>query len=457
MIAALPAAPFVLLSPGSGHFQEAAAVKIGVVGTGYVGLVVGACLAENGNSVVCVDKDADKIARLQRGEIPIYEPGLNELVPRNVAEERLRFTTDLDEAVRASEVIFIAVGTPQDEDGSADLSHVLDVAKGIGRSMNGPKILVNKSTVPVGTARRVREVVESLTRHPVSVVSNPEFLKEGSAVDDFLKPDRVVIGTEDPKVEAVMRQLYEPFMRTGKPILVMDTPSAELTKYAANAMLATRISFMNEIANFCDWAGADVRAVRLGMGTDSRIGASFLFPGSGYGGSCFPKDVKALIRMGRQAGVAFHVVEAVDRTNETQKGILVPRIEAHLGGLAGKTVAVWGLAFKPRTDDMREAPAIAIIEALLAGGATVRAYDPKAEAQARHVFGDRISLCGRAYEAVAGADALVVVTEWNEFREPDFAKIKSLMRRPAVFDGRNIYDPRVLRDLGFHYEGIGRR
>jgi UDPglucose 6-dehydrogenase len=427
------------------------------VGTGYVGLVVGACLAENGNSVTCVDSDADKVARLRAGEVPIYEPGLNEMVPRNVAEERLQFTTDLAGAVRLNEVIFIAVGTPQDEDGSADLTHVLEVAAGIGRAMNGYKVIVNKSTVPVGTAARVRQVIAALTEHPFAVVSNPEFLKEGTAVDDFLKPDRVVVGTDDPKVEAIMRQLYEPFVRTGKPVLVMDPASAELTKYAANAMLATRISFMNEIANYCDRVGADVKQVRMGMGTDARIGSSFLFPGVGYGGSCFPKDVKALIRMGQEADIAFNVVEAVDRTNGWQKSILVPRIEAHLGGLAGRTIAIWGLAFKPRTDDMREAPAIAIVEGLLAAGAAVRAYDPKADEQARRVFGDRVALCGRAYEAVAGADALVVVTEWNEFREPDFAKIKSLMRRPAIFDGRNIYDPRVLREHGFHYEGIGRR
>ena len=432
-------------------------MKIAVVGTGYVGLVVGACLAENGNAVVCVDSDASKVERLRRGEIPIYEPGLNEMVPRNVAEERLRFTTDLAAAVRHSEVIFIAVGTPQDEDGSADLSHVLAVADGIGRAMDGFKVVVNKSTVPVGTVARVREVISRRTSHPFAVVSNPEFLKEGTAVDDFLKPDRVVVGTDDPEVEAVMRQLYEPFVRTGKPILVMDPASAELTKYAANAMLATRISFMNEIANYCDQVGADVRQVRLGMGTDARIGASFLFPGVGYGGSCFPKDVKALIRMGQEAEVCFNVVEAVDRTNEAQKSILVPRIEAHLGGLAGRTVAIWGLAFKPKTDDMREAPAIPIVEGLLAGGAAVKAYDPKAEDQARRFFGNRVCLCGRAYEAVVDADALVVVTEWNEFREPDFGKIRSLMRHPAVFDGRNIYTPEVLRDLGFHYEGIGRR
>jgi UDPglucose 6-dehydrogenase len=404
-----------------------------------------------------VDNDETKVERLRLGEIPIYEPGLNELVPRNVAEERLRFTTDLGEAVRASEVIFIAVGTPEHEDGSADLRHVLDVASGIGRAMNGYKILVNKSTVPVGTAAKVRQVVSELTSHPFAVVSNPEFLKEGTAVDDFLKPDRVVIGTDDPAVEAVMRKVYEPFVRTGKPILVMDQASAELTKYAANAMLASRISFMNEIANYCDRVGADVRQVRLGIGTDSRIGPSFLFPGVGYGGSCFPKDVKALLHMGQAAGVPLPVIEATERTNAAQKGILVPRIEAHLGGLAGKRVAVWGLAFKPRTDDMREAPAITVIEGLVARGAEVRAYDPKAEPQARRVFGDRITLCGRAYEAVQDADALVVVTEWNEFREPDFARIRSLMRNPAIFDGRNIYDPGVLRKLGFHYEGIGRR
>ncbi len=432
-------------------------MNIGVVGSGYVGLVVGACLAENGNFVVCVDSDERKIVRLRNGEIPIYEPGLNEMVPRNVAEERLRFTASLDEAVRASQVIFIAVGTPQDEDGSADLRHVLDVARGIAEAMDGYKVIVNKSTVPVGTAARVRDVVATLTKHLFSVVSNPEFLKEGTAVDDFLKPDRVVIGTDDPKVELVMRQLYEPFVRTGKPILVMDHASAELTKYAANAMLATRVSFMNEIANYCDRVGADVKQVRMGMGTDARIGASFLFPGVGYGGSCFPKDVKALIRMGGDAGVPLNVVEAVDRTNEQQKVSLLPHITEHLGGLRGRCVAVWGLAFKPRTDDMREAPAIAIIERLLAGGATVRAYDPKAGEQARRLFGEQITYCERAYEAVTGADALVVVTEWNEFREPDFARIKGLMRNAAVFDGRNIYDPRVLREMGFHYQGIGRR
>jgi UDPglucose 6-dehydrogenase len=432
-------------------------VNIGVVGTGYVGLVVGACLAENGNTVTCVDADRNKVDALRRGEIPIYEPGLHEMVPRNVAAERLTFTTDLETTVTQSDVLFIAVGTPQDEDGSADLSHVLEVARGIGRAMNGFKVVVNKSTVPVGTAAKVRQVIAGLTEHPFAVVSNPEFLKEGTAVDDFLKPDRVVVGTDDPKVEAIMRTLYEPFVRTGNPILVMDHASAELTKYAANAMLATRISFMNEMANYCDKVGANVRLVRLGMGTDSRIGQSFLFPGVGYGGSCFPKDVKALLRMGEEAGLTLNLVGAVDRTNEAQKRILIPRISACLGGLEGKRVAIWGLAFKPKTDDMREAPAVAIIEGLLAGGATVRAYDPEAGKVARALFGGRITISERGYDAVEGADALAVVTEWNEFREPDFKKIKALMRRPVIFDGRNIYNPSNLREMGFHYEGIGQR
>jgi UDPglucose 6-dehydrogenase len=428
-----------------------------VVGTGYVGLVVGAGLAENGNTVICVDKDAAKIAALERGVIPIYEPGLAEMIERSVAEERLRFTTDLPKAVQASDVLFIAVGTPQDEDGSADMTHVLDVAQAIGRAMNGYKIVINKSTVPVGTAERVRKVIAGLTHHKFAVCSNPEFLKEGAALGDFLKPDRVVIGTDDPHVEAVMKELYEPFVRTGNPILIMDPASAELTKYAANAMLATRISFMNEIANLCDRVGADVRHVRLGMGTDERIGSSFLFPGIGYGGSCFPKDVKALMKMGRDADTRLDVVAAVDRANDSQKALLVPRIAAHLGSLSGKVVAVWGLAFKPQTDDMREAPAVAIIEGLLAGGATVRAYDPKASEAARSLLGDGVTYCSRSYDAVEGADALVLATEWNEFREPDFARIKSLMRHPAVFDGRNIWNPPTLRELGFHYEGVGRR
>jgi len=422
-----------------------------------VGLVVGACLAENGNTVVCVDIDEAKVLALRKGEVPIYEPGLEEMIDRNVAEERLRFTTDLPAAVRGSDILFIAVGTPQDEDGSADTRHVLRVAEDIARAMDAPKVVVVKSTVPVGTNARLRQTIGALTGHSFSVVSNPEFLKEGAALDDFLKPDRVVVGTDDAKVEALMRELYEPFVRTGNPVLVMDPASAELTKYAANAMLATRISFMNEIANLCDRLGADVRQVRMGVGTDSRIGTSFLFPGVGYGGSCFPKDVKALARMGRDAGADLNVVEAVERTNEAQKTILLPQIEAYLGRLEGKVVAVWGLAFKPRTDDMREAPAVALIEALLERGADVRAYDPKAVASAERALGDRVTLCARSYDAVKGADALVVVTEWPEFREPDFGRIKTLMRRPAIFDGRNIYNPPAVRELGFHYQGVGRR
>ena len=432
-------------------------MKIGVVGTGYVGLVVGACLAENGNTVIGVDIDEAKVAGLRKGEIPIYEPGLEEMIVRNAKEDRLRFTTDLGAAVRASDILFIAVGTPQDEDGSADTRHVLRVAEDIARAMDGPKVVVVKSTVPAGTNARLRQAMGAITTHPVSVVSNPEFLKEGAALDDFLKPDRVVVGTDDPRVEALMRELYEPFVRTGNPVLVMDPASAELTKYAANAMLATRISFMNEIANLCERLGADVRQVRLGVGTDSRIGPSFLFPGVGYGGSCFPKDVKALARMGRDSGAALNVVEAVEETNEAQKTILVPQIEAHLGGLNGKVVAVWGLAFKPRTDDLREAPARALIEALLAKGASVRAYDPKAMPAAGRELGDRVMLCARSYDAVQGADALAVVTEWSEFREPDFPRIRALMRRPAIFDGRNIYNPQSVREAGFHYQGIGRR
>jgi UDPglucose 6-dehydrogenase len=432
-------------------------VRIGVVGTGYVGLVVGTCLAENGNAVVCVDNDETKVAALRRGEVPIYEPGLEEMISRNVAEERLSFSTDLPAAVQSSDILFIAVGTPQGEDGSADMTHVLRVAEGIGRAMNGHKIVVNKSTVPVGTARRVRDAISRLTSHPFAVVSNPEFLKEGAAVDDFLKPDRVVVGTDDPGAEAVMRELYAPFVRTGNPILVMDLASAELTKYAANAMLASRISFMNEIANLCDRVGADIGEVRKGIGTDSRIGSSFLFPGIGYGGSCFPKDVKALLLVGKDAGVPLHVVAAVDRVNDAQRVVLVPRIEAHLGGLKGKVVAVWGLAFKPRTDDLREAPALAVIRELLAKGAAVRAYDPKAVPAARRLLGDKVTFCQRSYEAVEGADALVLATEWNEFREPDFERVRTLMRHAAIFDGRNIYNPHHLRDMGFHYEGVGRR
>lgn len=432
-------------------------MKIGVVGTGYVGLVAAACFAENGNSVIGVDIDEAKIKALLRGQIPIYEPGLAEIVVQNVAEGRLRFTTDIALAVRECDVLFIAVGTPQDEDGSADLQFVLKVAEQIADAMNGPKTVVNKSTVPVGTAAKVKAAIEARTKHPVSVVSNPEFLKEGAAVDDFLKPDRVVIGTADPASEAVMRELYEPFVRTGKPILVMDNVSAELTKYASNAMLALRISFMNEVANLCDATGADVEMVRKGMATDSRIGPAFLFPGLGYGGSCFPKDVKAIDHTSREYGAPMEIVAAVERVNSRQKTIMLPRMEKALGSLSGKKIAVWGVAFKPRTDDIREAPALFVIEGLIAKGATVAAYDPKAMDHAKGSLPKSVRWAKNAYDALEGADALLLATEWNEFREPDFRKMKSLMARPLIFDGRNIYNPKTVKALGFEYVGVGRR
>ena len=432
-------------------------MKIGVVGTGYVGLVAAACFAENGNSVVGVDIDEAKIQALLQGQIPIYEPGLAEIVVQNVAEGRLRFTTDIAFAVRECDVLFIAVGTPQDEDGSADLKYVLKVAEQIADAMNGPKIVVNKSTVPVGTAAKVKAAIEARTRHRVSVVSNPEFLKEGAAVDDFLKPDRVVIGTSEPEAEAAMRELYEPFVRTGKPILAMDNVSAELTKYASNAMLALRISFMNEVANLCDAAGADVEMVRKGMATDSRIGPAFLFPGLGYGGSCFPKDVKAIEHTSREHGAPMEIVAAVERVNSRQKTIMLPRMEKVLGGLSGKKIAVWGVAFKPRTDDIREAPALFVIEGLLAKGASVSAYDPKAMDHAKGVLPKSVRWARNGYDALEGADALLLATEWNEFREPDFSKMKSLMRRACIFDGRNIYNPKTVKALGFEYVGVGRR
>ena len=435
-------------------------MKISVFGTGYVGLVVGACLAENGNHVIAVDIDEEKIARLKRGEIPIYEPGLSELVARNVAEERLWFTTDFDKAVVSSRILFIAVGTPQGEDGSADMTHVLAVAKGIARAMNEPKIVVLKSTVPVGTNRRVKEAIDSGTKHSVGVVSNPEFLKEGAALDDFLKPDRVVIGTDEPETAEVMMELYRPFVRTGNPILVMDPESAELTKYAANAMLASRISFMNEIARLCERVGADVSQVRRAVGADRRIGHAFLFPGVGYGGSCFPKDIRALLRTARDAGVELKLVEATEAVNEDQKLFLLSKIRKHFDGdLKGKTLALWGLAFKPRTDDMREAPSLSLIRALVREGARVRAYDPEAtreaKAQLRDVDG-HVTYCRKSYEACEGADALVLVTEWNEFREPDFDRIQKLLRHPVIFDGRNIFNPETLKELGFTYFGVGR-
>ncbi len=431
-------------------------MKIAVVGTGYVGLVVGACLAENGNTVVCVDKDAAKIATLEAGKMPIYEPGLEEIVRRNHSEERLSFTTDLPAAVGASEIVFIAVGTPQGEDGSADLQHVLAVARDTGRAMNKYTVVVDKSTVPVGTAAHVRDTIARETTQLFSVVSNPEFLKQGAAIEDFMKPDRVVIGSDDQRSADVMKDLYAPFTRTGAPIMFMDTASAELCKYAANSILATRISFMNEIANVCELVGADVDHVRKAIGADRRIGSSFLFPGVGYGGSCFPKDVKALLRSSADKGYDFKILRAVEAVNDHQKLRLVEKMEAHFTTLKGRTIALWGLAFKPRTDDMREAPAIPIIERLLAAGAGVRAYDPEAAPTARRIFGDRIALCEKSYDALAGADALAIVTEWNEFREPDFSKMRAQLKSPVVFDGRNIYSPEQMRALGFTYFSIGR-
>jgi UDPglucose 6-dehydrogenase len=431
-------------------------MKIAIVGTGYVGLVAGACFAENGNDVTCVDKDAAKVRLLRRGRMPIYEPGLEEMVQRNTAEGRLVFTTVLNKAVRQSSIIFIAVGTPQGEDGSADLQHVLAVARDIGRAMNEYKVIVDKSTVPVGTAARVRELIGRETTHPFSVVSNPEFLKQGAAIEDFLKPDRVVIGAEDARAAEIMRELYAPFTRTGAPVMVMDCASAELSKYAANALLATRISFMNEVANVCEAFGANIDEVRKAIGSDRRIGSSFLFAGVGYGGSCFPKDVKAILKFAADKGYDFETLRAVESVNQRQKGRLVAKMQTHFGNLSGKTIALWGLAFKPRTDDMREAPAITIVERLLAAGARVQAYDPEAGKVARGLFGSRIHLADKSYEALKGADALAVVTEWNEFREPDFPRMRKLMRSPVIFDGRNIYNPEQMQAHGFSYFSIGR-
>ena len=436
-------------------------MKIAVVGTGYVGLVLGACLSENGNTVACVDKDPAKVATLTAGKMTIYEPGLEEIVRRNVAEERLTFTGDLTASVRASEIVFIAVGTPQGEDGSADLRHVLDVARAIGQSIQKYTVIVDKSTVPVGTAAKVKATIAKETSVPFSVVSNPEFLKQGAAVEDFMKPDRVVVGVEpgDDRAAGVMRELYAPFTRTGAPVMMTDTTSAELCKYAANSILATRISFMNEIANVCELVGANVDDVRRAIGSDRRIGMSFLFPGVGYGGSCFPKDTQAMLKSADDRGYDFKILRAVEAVNKAQKLRLVDKIVSHFGGekhVAGKTLAIWGLAFKPKTDDMREAPAIVIIERLLAMGAKVRAYDPEATETARSLFGDRITLCDKSYDALDGADALAVVTEWNTFREPDFEKMRTLLRSPVVFDGRNVYSPEQMRALGFTYFSIGR-
>ncbi len=430
---------------------------IAVIGTGYVGLVVGACLAETGNEVVCADIDSDKIALLEGGGIPIYEPGLDVLIARNLSSGRLRFTTDIPEAVRASRVIFIAVGTPPDEDGSADLQHVIEAARTIGASMDGERIVITKSTVPVGTAAKVRDAVESETDHPVHVCSNPEFLKEGAAVDDFMKPDRVVLGVDSEYAADVMRDLYASFVVSGNQILIMDIASAEITKYAANAMLATRISFMNSVAGLCEKTGADVNMVRRGIGSDERIGRSFLYPGIGYGGSCFPKDVRALIQTMNELGADPSILRAVDELNDRQKQFLLRALVVRLGeDLSGKTIAVWGLAFKPNTDDMREAPSLVTIEGLLERGARVMAHDPEAMSEAKRRFGDRIELCDDDYAALGGADALVIHTEWNPYRRPDFDRMKAEMAQPLVFDGRNLYDPQRMGERGFEYHSVGR-
>jgi len=431
-------------------------VKIAVIGTGYVGLVTGTCLAETGHRVTCVDLDERKIAMLRAGGIPIYEPGLEELVKRNVRDGRLDFTTVTADAVKDVDVAFIAVGTPPGETGEADLSYVLAAAEQIGRAIGRYTVIVNKSTVPVGSADRVSEVVARVAQAPYDVVSNPEFLKEGAAIDDFMRPDRIVVGVASEKARAVMAELYAPFVRTEQPILFMDRRSSELTKYAANAMLATRISFMNDIAGLCERVGADVDHVRRGMGSDKRIGYPFLFPGAGFGGSCFPKDVRALMTMARAVGLDFDLLRSVERVNERQKRVLLEKAVKHFGSLQGLTFAVWGLAFKPKTDDMREAPSIAIIEGLLGNGDRVRAHDPVSAEVATAIFGTRIELTPDPYAAAAGADALVLVTEWNEFRQPDFALLKKTMKQPVLFDGRNVWDPAKVRALGFSYQGIGR-
>ena len=439
-------------------------MNLTIFGSGYVGLVTGACMAEMGNHVVCVDIDAEKIERLNNGDIPIYEPGLDDYIERNHEAGRLEFTTDVQAGVDHGLFQFIAVGTPPDEDGSADLKHVLAVARSIGEHMNEYRIIVDKSTVPVGTADLVRDVVHEILLkrgviHQVDVVSNPEFLKEGAAIGDFMKPDRIIIGTDNPRTTELLRALYEPFNRNHDRLISMDVRSAELTKYAANAMLATKISFMNELANIAELVGADIEHVRVGIGSDPRIGYHFIYPGTGYGGSCFPKDVRALARSTKDIGYQAELLESVESINNRQKGRLFEKIEAHFEGrLAGKVIGLWGLSFKPKTDDMREAPSRVLMEALWDAGATVRAYDPEAMDETRRLYpdADGLTLCDTAHDVLTGADALVVATEWQEFRSPDFELIRKELADPVVFDGRNIYDPHMMRTLGLSYYGIGR-
>lgn len=439
-------------------------MKIAVIGSGYVGLVSGTCFADMGNTVICVDKDPGKIETLNRGDIPIYEPGLKDMVSINHQAGRLSFTTDLEPAVKASSIVFIAVGTPPDEDGSADLSHVLAAAEEIGLYMDGPKIVVDKSTVPVGTADLVKSRISQVLKqrgvdHRFSVVSNPEFLKEGAAIEDFMKPDRVVLGVDNMEAASLMKELYKPFNRSADRVIVMSVRSAEMTKYAANALLATKISFMNELSGLCESMGADISEVRAGIGSDSRIGNKFIYPGVGYGGSCFPKDVKALISMHREKGSSSRILDAVEETNRQQKTVLVNKLVSLWGtDMRGKTVALWGLAFKPQTDDMREAPSIVIATALMELGARVQAFDPVAMDNARTIFtgSENISFASDEYSAVSGADAMLLVTEWHQFRYPDFDRMRSLMLAPLILDGRNQYEPKTMKELGFEYYAIGR-
>jgi len=439
-------------------------MKIAVIGTGYVGLVTGTCFAEMGNSVICVDTDEKKINMLNSGKVPIWEPGLEEMIQRNSAGKRIQFTTNTKYAVENSEICFIAVGTPPDEDGSADLQYVLAVAESIGKFMNKHIIIIDKSTVPVGTADRVKltiqkELDKRNSTLTFDVVSNPEFLKEGDAINDSMKPDRVVVGTDSEKCAEILKELYAPFCRTRDKLIIMSVRSAEMTKYAANAMLATKISFMNDIANLCELVGADVNEVRQGIGSDSRIGYKFIYPGVGYGGSCFPKDVKALMKIAEEVGLKARVLQAVEAVNDDQKKLLADKVFKHFGeNLSGKTFAVWGLSFKPKTDDMREAPSIVIVKILINAGAKIVAYDPVAMDEAKKVLGNNpdISYAAENYEALKGADALLLITEWNQFRYPDFPAIKELLKEPVIFDGRNQYDPQEMRELGFTYYGIGR-
>lgn len=433
-------------------------MKIAVIGTGYVGLVTGTCLAETGNEVVCVDIDAEKVAKMRQGVVPIYEPHLDILFERNINANRLSFTTSLDDGLEHGDIIFLALPTPEDEDGSADLSYVLNVSEEIGKKIKEYKVIVDKSTVPVGTAEKVQAVIAQNASCDFDVVSNPEFLREGFAVDDFLKPERIVVGSSSDRATEMMRKLYAPFVRSGNPIIIMDEKSAELTKYAANSFLATKITFMNEIANYCQKVGADVDKVRVGMGTDSRIGKRFLFPGIGYGGSCFPKDVKALHKAGKDEDYHFQILDAVIDVNSKQKTILIPKIDTYFNGdLSGKTIAVWGLAFKPETDDIREAPAIDVMNELLDRGAKLQVFDPEAMPNIEKKFGDRLVYAKSMYEALENVDALVICTEWSIFRTPNYGKLKQLLNQPVIFDGRNLYNVSDMEAEGFTYFSIGRK